>query len=34
MNRPYERKRDLLDRKIIGPGKYGEISDYVYVSRR
>ena len=31
-NRPYGKKRDLLNRGIIGEGKYQQIANYVYVS--
>jgi len=31
-NRPYNRKRDLVDRNIIGPKKFDQVSEYVYVS--
>ena len=32
-NRPYGNKRDLLNKKVIGKGKFDKIDDYVFVSR-
>src|SRR5262245_6961225 len=32
-HRPYDRKRDLLQKKVLGQGKYSKIEDYVFVAR-
>lgn len=32
-NRPYDDKRALVERQILGPRKYDQIEDYVYAGR-